>query len=245
MFSLQGKKIVVTGATGGLGEGIVHALAAQGATIAITGTRQEALQKIANEIGDNVIPMPCDLKNGEDIENLIVHAEKTLGQIDILINNAGITRDNLFMRMKDEEWDEVLTVNLEAPFRLMRAVIRGMIKRRWGRIINITSVVGVTGNPGQANYAASKAGIIGLSKSLAAEVASRNITVNCIAPGFMTSPMTEQLSDAQKEKLTASIPMNKMGSPKDIAAACVFLSSEEAGYMTGQTMHINGGMAMI
>jgi 3-oxoacyl-[acyl-carrier protein] reductase len=245
MFQLNGKKVVLTGASGGLGEGIAKALIAQGATVALSGTRREALEKLAADLGSQALVLPCNLKNLEEVDTLIPQAEEMMGQVDILVNNAGITRDNLFMRMKDEEFREVITVNLEAPFRLMRSVIRGMIKRRWGRIINITSIVGITGNPGQANYAASKAGIIGLSKSVAAEVASRNITINCIAPGFMTSPMTEQLTDIQKEKLLANIPMGKMGAAMDIAAACVFLASEEAGYMTGQTLHLNGGMAMI
>jgi 3-oxoacyl-[acyl-carrier protein] reductase len=245
MFQLQGKKVVLTGASGGLGEGIASAFIAQGATVALSGTRQDVLEQLAQKLGEKALLLPCNLKNWEETEKLVSQAEELMGQVDILINNAGITRDGLLIRMKDDDFHEVLAVNLEAPFRLMRAVMRGMIKRRWGRIINITSIVGITGNPGQANYAAAKAGIIGLSKSVAAEVASRHITVNCIAPGFMISPMTEQLSESQKATLLSTIPMGRMGTTNDIAAACVFLASEEASYITGQTLHINGGMAMI
>lgn len=245
MFNLSGKKVLLTGATGGLGQKIAETFIAQGATVGLCGTRETELEKLVQTLGAAAYALPCNLTNAESVDNLIADAESHLGHIDILINNAGITRDNLMMRLKDEDYKDVMMVNLEAPFRLSRAVLRGMIKRRWGRIINITSIVGVTGNPGQSNYAAAKAGIIGMSKSLAAEVATRNITVNCIAPGFMVSPMTDKLSDIQKDKLLASIPMNKMGAAEDIAASCIFLASDEAHYITGQTLHVNGGMLMV
>jgi 3-oxoacyl-[acyl-carrier protein] reductase len=246
MFDLTGKTALVTGATGGIGSAIAKALHAQGATVVVSGTRGEALESLKNELGDRVHVVPCNLADTASVEALPKTAEAAAGApIDILVNNAGITRDNLFLRMKDEEWDQVLAVNLSAAFRLSRAVLRNMMKKRWGRIIQITSVVGVTGNPGQGNYAAAKAGLIGMSKSLAAEVASRNITVNSIAPGFITTPMTDALTADQKTALLARIPAARMGEANEIAAAVVYLASDEAAYVTGQTLHINGGMAMI
>lgn len=246
MFDLTGKCALVTGASGGIGAGIAKALHAQGATVALSGTRVEALEKVAAELGGERVKItPGNLSDAAATEQLIKDAESALGQVDILVNNAGLTRDQLALRMKDEDWAQVLDVNLTAAFRLSRAVLRGMMKRRWGRIIGITSIVGVTGNPGQANYAASKAGMIGMSKALAAEVASRNITVNCVAPGFITTAMTHALNDDQKGKLLGAIPAGRMGEPSEIAAGVVYLASEEAAYITGQTLHINGGMAMI
>ncbi len=245
MFDLSGRKALVTGASGGLGSAIARALHQQGAEVAISGTRVEALETLARELGSRVHITPCDLGNRAELEALVPAAEKALGQIDILVNNAGVTRDNLFMRMKDAEWDQVIAINLTSAFVLSRAVLRGMMKRRFGRIIGITSIVGVTGNPGQGNYAASKAGMIGMSKALAAEVASRSITVNCVAPGFIASPMTDALNEAQRNAILANVPMGALGQGSDIAAACVYLASAEAGYVTGQTLHVNGGMAMI
>jgi len=249
MFSLSGKKALVTGASGGIGGAIAKALHAQGADVALSGRNVEALEKLAAAIGgetkERIYVVPGDLGTAEAADALIKAAEDAMGQVDILVNNAGLTKDGLFMRMKDEDWQVVQDVNLTAPFRLSRAAIKGMMKRRAGRIINITSVVGVTGNPGQANYCASKAGMIGMSKSMAAEVASRGITVNCIAPGFIATAMTEALTDDQKAKINATIPAGTMGLPEDIAAAVVYLAADEAGYITGQTLHINGGMAMI
>ncbi|MGE3244903.1 MAG: 3-oxoacyl-[acyl-carrier-protein] reductase [Beijerinckiaceae bacterium] len=245
MFDLSGMNALVTGATGGLGGAIARALHAQGAALAISGTRAEALEGLAGELGGNVHVLPCNLSDREAVEALVPSAEKALGQVDILINNAGITRDGLFMRMKDADWDDVLAVNLTSAFRLSRACLRGMMKRRFGRIVSITSVVGVTGNPGQGNYAASKAGMIGMTKSLAAEVASRSITVNCVAPGFISSPMTDALNDAQREASLGRIPAGRFGEGGDVAAAVAYLASREAGYVTGQTLHVNGGMAMI
>ncbi len=249
MFDLTGMKALVTGATGGLGGAIARTLHAQGADIAISGTRAEALKALASDLSGgasgNVEILPCNLGDKDQVEALVPSAEKALGQLDILVNNAGITRDGRFMRMSDSDWDDVLAVNLSSAFRLSRACLRGMLKRRFGRIISITSVVGVTGNPGQGNYAASKAGMIGMTKSLAAEVATRNITVNCVAPGFITSPMTDALNDAQREGSLARIPAGRFGEGADIAAAVSFLASREAGYITGQTLHVNGGMAMI
>ena len=224
---------------------MARALHAQGATVALSGTRVEALEKLAAELGQRVHVLPCDLGNRESVEALVPAAEKALGQMDILVNNAGVTRDGLFMRMKDEDWETVLNINLTSAFRLSRAALRGMLKRRFGRIIGITSVVGVTGNPGQGNYAASKAGMIGMTKALAAEIASRNVTANCVAPGFIESPMTAALNDKQKEAILGTIPAGRLGSGADIAAAVVYLASREAGYVTGQTLHVNGGMAMI
>ena len=245
MFELNGLTALVTGATGGLGGAMARALHAQGATVAISGTRREALEALAAELGERVHVLPCNLAEKAEVEALVPAAESAMGQLDILVNNAGVTKDGLFMRMKDDDWDSVLAINLTSAFRLSRAALKGMMKRRFGRIIGITSVVGVTGNPGQGNYAASKAGMIGMSKSLAAEVATRNITVNCIAPGFIASPMTDGLNEKQKEAILATIPAAKLGSGDDIAAALVYLASREAGYVTGQTLHINGGMAMI
>ncbi len=245
MFDLTGKCALVTGASGGIGGEIARVLHGQGATVALSGTRVEPLQALADELGARAFVTPANLSDPESVEKLPKDAEAAMGQIDILVNNAGLTRDNLAMRMKDEEWDQVIAVNLTASFRLTRAMLRGMMKRRWGRIVNITSIVGTTGNPGQMNYAASKAGMVGMSKSLAQEVASRGITVNCIAPGFISTPMTDVLSEEQHAKLNAGIPMGRMGTVQDIANGVLYLSSEEASYMTGQTLHINGGMAML
>lgn len=245
MFELSGLNALVTGATGGLGGQIARALHAQGATVAISGTRAEALEALAKELGERVHVLACNLGDKDAVEGLVPAAEAAMGQVDILVNNAGITRDGLFMRIKDEDWEQVINVNLTSAFRLSRACMKGMMKRRFGRIISITSVVGVTGNPGQGNYAASKAGMIGMSKSLAAEVASRGITVNCIAPGFIESPMTDALNEKQKESILTTIPAGRLGAGGDIAAACVYLASREAGYVTGVTLHVNGGMAMI
>jgi 3-oxoacyl-[acyl-carrier protein] reductase len=245
MFSLAGKNALVTGASGGIGGAIAAALAAQGARVALSGTRSEALQELAKKLGDNTVVTPGDLADASATEKLFKDAETALGQVDILVNNAGLTRDGLAMRMKDEDWQKVIDVNLTAGFRLARAAMRGMMKRRWGRIIGITSIVGVTGNPGQANYAAAKAGMIGMSKALAAEVASRGITVNCVAPGFIATPMTDALSDDQKAKLLGAIPTGRLGDSADVAASVVYLASNEAAYVTGQTIHVNGGMAMI
>ena len=245
MFELSGFNALVTGATGGLGGQIARALHAQGATVGISGTRADALEALAKELGSRVHVLPCNLGDKDAVEALVPAAEAAMGQVDILINNAGITRDGLFMRMKDEDWEQVINVNLTSAFRLSRACMKGMMKRRFGRIISITSVVGVTGNPGQGNYAASKAGMIGMTKSLAAEVASRGITVNCVAPGFIASPMTDALNEKQKESILATIPAGRLGEGADIASACVYLASREAGYVTGATLHVNGGMAMI
>ena len=246
MFDLTGKTALVTGATGGIGGEIARALHKQGAAVVLSGTRAEALESLKNELGSRAFIAPCNLSDKESVEGLVKAAEAAAGApIDILVNNAGVTRDNLFMRMKDEEWDQVIAVNLTAAFRLSRAVLRGMMKKRWGRIISITSVVGETGNGGQGNYAAAKAGLVGMSKSLAAEVASRNITVNCVAPGFIATPMTDALTDAQKEAVFGKIPAGRMGTPAEIAAAVAYLASEEAAYVTGETLQINGGMAMI
>jgi 3-oxoacyl-[acyl-carrier protein] reductase len=245
MFDLTGKTALVTGASGGIGGAIAEALHAQGATIALSGTRRQPLDDLAAKLGERVHVIPANLSAAEEVEQLAKDAEAALGSLDILVNNAGLTRDGLVMRMKDDDWQSVIDVNLTAAFRLCRAAVRGMMKRRHGRIINITSVVGVTGNPGQVNYCASKAGLIGLSKSLAQEVASRGITVNCIAPGFITSAMTEALNDDQKSRILGGIPAGRMGDVAEIAAAAVYLASTEAAYVTGQTLHVNGGMAMI
>ena len=245
MFDLKDKKTLVTGATGGLGEAIARQLKAQGATVALSGTRIEKLKGLADELGEGAIPIPANLSDMGDVDRLGAEAAEKMGGLDILVNNAGVTRDNLLMRMSEEDWEMVMKVNLEAAFRLSKAVMRGMMKARWGRIISITSIVGVTGNPGQANYAASKAGMIGFSKSLAQEVASRGITVNCVAPGFIESPMTDALSDDQRAALLSRIPLGRMGVADEIATAVAFLASGEAGYITGQTLHVNGGMAMI
>lgn len=246
MFDLSGKRALVTGATGGLGGAIAKKLHAQGAHVAISGTRAEKLETLANELGDRCAVTPCNLSDADAVDNLVKQAAEALdGGIDILVSNAGLTRDGLLMRMKDEDWQMVIKVNLEAYFRLSKACLRAMMKARFGRIIGVTSVVGVTGNPGQANYAASKAGMIGFSKSLAQEVASRGVTVNCVAPGFIASPMTDVLSDAQKGGILSRIPAGDLGSGDDIANAVLYLASAEAGYVTGQTLHVNGGMAMI
>ena len=245
MFDLTGRKALVTGATGGLGGAIARTLHAQGASVAISGTRAEALEALAAELGERVVIAPCNLSDKDSVETLVPTAEEKLGGLDILVNNAGITRDNLFMRLKDEDWDSVLAVNLTAAFRLSRAAVKSMMRRRYGRIVAIGSVVGTTGNPGQGNYAAAKAGLIGMSKALAAEVASRNITVNVVAPGFIESPMTEALNDKQHEGILSGVPMGRLGAGADVAAAVAFLASDEAGYVTGQTLHVNGGMAMI
>ena len=245
MFNLSGKTALVTGATGGIGGSIARSLHAQGAMVALSGTRKEVLDQLAAELGERAFVVPADLSNAESVEALVPAAEAAMGSVDILVNNAGLTRDGLFMRMKDEDWDLVLRVNLDAAFRLSRAAIRGMMKKRWGRIVTITSVVGTTGNAGQANYAASKAALVGMSKALAAEVASRNVTVYCVAPGFIATPMTDVLNDKQREAILGTIPAGRLGAPDDIGAAVVYLASEEAGYMTGQTLHFNGGMAMI
>lgn len=245
MFDLTGKCALVTGATGGIGNAIVHALYDQGATVAISGTRREKLDALAAELGDRCHVIPCDLSSAEETENLPAKAEEVMGKLDILVNNAGLTRDTLMMRMKNEDWDKVLAVNLSAAFKLSRGCLRGMMKNRYGRIVNIASIVGVTGNAGQANYVAAKAGMIGMSKALAAEVATRGITVNSVAPGFIETPMTDALNDKQKEAINSNIPMGRIGKPQDIAAAVVYLASDEAEYITGQTVHVNGGMAMI
>lgn len=245
MFNLSGKTALVTGATGGIGGEIAKALHAQGAVVGISGRNEEKLNALATELGERVHVLAADLSSDEAIKDLVKRADEAMGQIDILVNNAGLTRDGLSMRMSADDWQNVLDVNLTAPFKLAQAVQRGMMKRRHGRIINISSVVGVTGNPGQCNYVASKAGMIGWSKAMAAEVASRGITVNAIAPGFIATAMTEALTDDQKAKINATIPAGKMGASEDIAAAAVYLASDESGYVTGQTMHVNGGMAMI
>ena len=245
MFDLSEKRALVTGASGGIGGAIAKNLHAAGATVALSGTRVDALQAVADDLGDRAHVTPADLGSAEGAEALINDASSAMGGVDILVNNAGLTRDQLAMRMKDEDWQTVLDVNLTAAFRLSRACLRGMMKARFGRIIGITSVVGATGNAGQTNYAASKAGMIGMSKSLAQEVASRGITVNCVAPGFIETAMTDVLSDDLKTKLLAGIPAGRLGHVDDIASACVYLASEEASYMTGQTLHVNGGMAML
>src|SRR6478735_6705592 len=245
MFDLTGKAALVTGASGGIGGAIARALHKQGAIVTRSGTRADSLEQLKSSRGERAHVVAAKMDDAADIDRLAKEAEAAMGKIDILVNNAGITRDNISMRMKDEEWEKVLQVNLTGTFRLTRAVMRGMMKRRHGRVVNITSVVGVTGNPGQANYAAAKAGLIGMSKSLAQELASRGITVNCVAPGFIRSAMTDELNEAQKSALLARIPAGDLGSGEDIAAAVVYLASREAGYVTGQTLHVNGGMAMV
>jgi 3-oxoacyl-[acyl-carrier protein] reductase len=246
MFDLTGKAALVTGASGGIGGVVARALHRQGATVVLSGTRADSLNAIRDELGSRAHVATCDLADAASVEALPKTAEAQVGtSLDILVNNAGITRDNLFLRMKDDEWDKVIAVDLTAAFKLSRAVLRGMMKKRWGRIVSITSVVASMGNPGQGNYAAAKAGLVGMTKSLAAEVASRNITVNCVAPGFIATPMTEALSEDQKKALFERIPAGRFGLPEDVAAAVVFLASNEAAYVTGQTVHTNGGMAMI
>ena len=244
MFDLTGKAALITGASGGIGAAIARGLHAQGATVGLHGTRREVLDKLAGELGSRAHVLPCDLSDNAATEKLIPDAEAAMGGLDILVNNAGITRDGLILRMKDQDFFDVLNVNLGVAFRLSRAAVKGMMKKRWGRIVNISSVVGVTGNPGQVNYVASKAGIIGLTKSLAQEVASRNITVNVVAPGFIASAMTEKLNDDQRSRILGGIPLGRMGEGQDIAAAVVYLASAEAAYVTGQTLHVNGGLAM-
>jgi 3-oxoacyl-[acyl-carrier protein] reductase len=245
MFDLTGKTALITGATGGIGASIATALHGAGATIAISGTRTAVLEELKSVMGDRVHMVPCNLSDAADVEKLVPAVEAAMGPVDILVNNAGITRDGLSIRMKDEDWAAVLDVNLTASFRLCRAAMRAMMKKRWGRIVNITSVVGVTGNAGQANYVASKAGVIGLSKSLALELASRNVTVNCVAPGFIVTPMTDVLNEKQKEGILGKIPAGRLGTANEVAAATLFLASNEAAYVTGQTLHVNGGMAMV
>ena len=245
MFDLSGMTALVTGASGGIGSAIARALAGQGARVALSGTREEALRAVQSELGGDHVILPANLSDAAAVDALVPQAVEALGKLDILVNNAGVTRDNLAMRMKDEEWSDVIRINLEAAFRLSRAALKPMMRARHGRIISITSVVGTMGNPGQANYAASKAGLVGMSKALAQEVASRNITVNCIAPGFIGSAMTEALPEAQKDALLGKIPAGALGTGDDVAAATVYLASREAGYVTGQTIHVNGGMAMV
>ncbi|MGP1357902.1 3-oxoacyl-ACP reductase FabG [Roseicyclus sp.] len=245
MFDLTGKTALVTGASGGIGAAIARALHGAGATVALSGTRQAPLEALAAELGERAHVLPCDLSDAEAVEALPKRAAEAMGAVDILVNNAGITRDNLFMRMSDEEWAQVLEVNLTSTMRLCRGVLRPMMKARWGRIVNISSVVGATGNPGQGNYAASKAGMVGMSKSLAYEVASRGITVNCVAPGFIETAMTDKLNEEQKGRILGQIPAGRMGSAEEIAAAVLYLASAEAGYVTGATLHVNGGMAML
>ena len=245
MFDLTGKSALVTGASGGIGAAIARALYGAGATVALSGTREAPLQALAAELGARAHVLPCNLSDPKAVEALPKAAQDAMGGLDILINNAGITRDTLMMRMSDDQWAEVLDVNLTAAMRLMRGAVRPMMKARWGRIVNISSVVGATGNPGQANYVAAKAGLVGLSKALAQEVASRGITVNCVAPGFIATPMTDALTEAQQDALTQRIPTGRMGTPEDIAAGVLYLASKEAGYVTGAVLHINGGMAML
>jgi len=245
MFDLNGKRALVTGASGGIGREIAKALAKAGANVALSGTRVGALEDTAGEIGRDCPILPANLSKLDEVDKLVPAAEAALGGLDILVNNAGMTRDNIFMRMKDEEWDDVIAVNLTAAFHLNRAVLRGMMKQRWGRIIGISSVVGVMGNPGQGNYAASKAGLIGMNKALAHEVASRNITVNSIAPGFIASAMTDELNDKQREAILNTVPMGRLGTAQEVAACAVFLASDAAAYVTGHTLNVNGGMAMI
>lgn len=245
MFDLTGKKALVTGASGGIGESIARMLHKQGATVGLHGTREEKLQALAADLGDRTVVLPANLSDLDEASALGKTAEEKLEGVDILVNNAGITRDGLFARMSNDDWDDVMRVNLTAVFRLTKEIAYPMMRRKGGRIINITSIVGVTGNPGQANYCASKAGMIGFTKSLAQEIASRNVTVNCIAPGFISSAMTEKLNDKQKDAIMGAIPMKKMGEGDDIAAAALYLASQEGGYVTGQTLHVNGGMAMV
>lgn len=245
MFDLNGKRALVTGATGSIGGGIARALHAQGATVAISGTRQEVLDALASDLAERCHIVPCDLSDGAAVDELVPQAEGAIGDLDILVNNAGLTRDTLFVRLTDEAWETVLAVNLTAAFKLSRTALMGMMRRRSGRIISVSSVVGVTGNAGQANYSASKAGLIGMTKSLAQEVASRGITANCIAPGFVASAMTDVLNDKQKEAILQRVPAKRLGTVEEIAASAVYLASDEAAYVTGQTIHVNGGMAMI
>lgn len=245
MFDLTGKAALVTGATGGIGSATARALHAQGATVALSGTRKEVLDALAAELGSRTHVLACNLSDKEEVEALVPKAEEAMGQLDILVANAGITRDNLFVQLRDEDWEQVVNVNLTATFRLARAAVRGMMRRRFGRVIGITSVVAVTGNPGQANYAASKAGMIGMVKSVGAEYAKRGVTANCVAPGFIATAMTDKLNEKQKEAILSRVPAGRLGTSEDVAAAVVYLASNEAAYVTGQTLHVNGGMAMI
>lgn len=245
MTTLNNKTALITGATGGIGEAIAKTLKDAGARIAISGTREEKLKEVAAALGGDTVILPCNLSDTASVDGLVARAEEALGGLDILVNNAGITRDTLAMRMKDEDWEQVIAVNLTATFKLSRNALKGMMKKRFGRIINISSVVGTTGNPGQANYCASKAGMAGMSKAMAAEVASRGITVNCVAPGFIATPMTDALNDQQRERILANIPAGRLGSPEDIASAVAFLAGDSAAYITGQTLHVNGGLCMV
>ena len=245
MFDLSGKTALVTGATGGIGAAVARALHAQGATVAISGTRAAVLETLAAELGERVFVLPCDLSDLAAVETLVPSAEEKMGKLDILVANAGVARDNLFVQMRDEEWDQVIAVNMTSTFRLTRAAVKGMMRKRYGRVIGISSVVGVTGNAGQGNYTASKAGIIGMMKTVAVEYAKRNVTANCIAPGFIATPMTDKLNEKQREVILSRVPAGRLGSPVDVAAAAVYLASDEAAYVTGQTLHVNGGMAMI
>jgi 3-oxoacyl-[acyl-carrier protein] reductase len=245
MFELTGKRALVTGASGAIGGAIAQTLHAQGATVVLSGTRREALDALADELGGNAYVVPCDLSVAEEVASLVERSEAALGELDILVNNAGVTRDNLFARVADSDWDRVIAVNLTAAFRLSREALRGMVRRRSGRIISITSVVAITGNPGQSNYVASKAGLTGMTKALAQEVATRNVTINCVAPGFIASAMTDALNEKQRATIMDRVPAKRLGTPADVAAAAVFLASDAAGYITGQTIHVNGGIAMI
>jgi 3-oxoacyl-[acyl-carrier protein] reductase len=245
MFDLAGKTALVTGATGTIGAAIARSLHSEGATVAISGTRREVLDKLAADFGERVHVLPANLADAAETEALVPCAEEVMGQLDILVANAGVTRDNLLVQLRDEDWEQVISINLSATFRLARAAVRGMMRRRFGRVIAITSVVGTTGNPGQANYVAAKAGIAGMIKALAQEYAKRGVTANCVAPGFIVTPMTDKLNDKQRETIVAKIPASRAGTPAEVAAAVVFLASNEAGYVTGQTLHVNGGMAMI
>jgi 3-oxoacyl-[acyl-carrier protein] reductase len=245
MFDLTGKNALVTGATGTIGGSIARTLHAQGATVAISGTRQEVLEQLAGQLGERVHVLPCDLADAAAVETLVTRSEEAMGQLDVLVANAGVTRDNLLVQLRDEDWDQVISINLSATFRLTRAAVRGMMRRRFGRVIAITSVVGTTGNPGQANYVAAKAGIAGMIKAAAAEYAKRGVTANCVAPGFIVTPMTDKLNDKQREVILSKVPANRAGTPDEVAAAVVFLASNEAAYVTGQTLHVNGGMVMI
>jgi 3-oxoacyl-[acyl-carrier protein] reductase len=245
MFDLTGKTALITGATGTIGSAIARMLHAQGATVAISGTRRAVLDGLAAEFGSRVHVLPCNLADAAEVEALVPRAEEAMGQVDILVANAGVTRDNLLVQLRDEDWDQVIAINLSATFRLARSAVRGMMRRRYGRVIAITSVVGATGNPGQSNYVAAKAGITGMVKAIAQEYAKRGVTANCVAPGFIVTPMTEKLNDKQRDVILSKVPANRAGTPDEVAAAVVFLASDEAAYVTGQTLHVNGGMAMI
>jgi len=245
MFELTGKTALITGASGPIGGSIARTLHTQGATVAISGTRRDALDQLAADLGDRVHVLPCNLADSTETEALVPRAEEVMGQLDVLVANAGVTKDNLLVQLRDEDWEQVIAINLSATFRLSRAAVRGMMRRRFGRLIAVTSVVGTTGNPGQANYVAAKAGITGMMKAIAQEYAKRGVTANCVAPGFIVTPMTEKLNDKQRETILAKIPANRAGTPEEVAAAIVFLASNEAAYVTGQTLHVNGGMAMI